>query len=173
MGIRFAQSQAERLVERLGIEAAAVDVREVAATLGLSVMETDLGEGMSGLLVTGGGKKLICVQKGDHKHRQRFTIAHEIGHFHLRHQFEPGEHVHVDKGLFVSQRGPRASEGIDSKEIEANQFAASLLMPSRLVLREAQAIGEPLSEEAIRQLARTFQVSEQAMTIRLTTLGLL
>ena len=73
-----------------------------------------------------------------------------------------------------SQRGPRASTGVDPKEIEANQFAAMLLMPERLVrsaLREMR-VGHPLDHH-VEQLARQFDVSVQAMTIRLATLGVL
>ncbi|MGH9871664.1 MAG: ImmA/IrrE family metallo-endopeptidase, partial [Pyrinomonadaceae bacterium] len=122
-----------------------------------------------------GATAQVCVQETDAEVRQRFTIAHEIGHHFLRHQFESGEHVHVDKGNYISQRGPRASDGIDGKEIEANQFAASLLMPSN-ALRQmvAKVAGEgPLLDKQVTQLSEQFKVSEQAMTIRLTGLGLL
>jgi Zn-dependent peptidase ImmA (M78 family) len=81
----------------------------------------------------------------------------------------------VDRGNFISQRGPRASEGLDPKEIEANQFAASLLLPVKLVQRRVkELVGDgPLLDYHVTQLAKEFAVSEQAMTIRLTTLGLL
>jgi Zn-dependent peptidase ImmA (M78 family) len=107
--------------------------------------------------------------------RKRFTIAHEIGHHILGHQFEAGSHVHVDRGNFISQRGPRASQGVDPKEIEANQFAASLLMPSVWVRAAAAKIQShgPLVDRHVEELANEFGVSEQAMTIRLTTLRLL
>jgi Zn-dependent peptidase ImmA (M78 family) len=62
---------------------------------------------------------------------------------------------------------------VDQKEIEANQFAASLLMPSRLLRAQVLEMGgRPLTEEQIEELARSFEVSVQAMTIRLTTLDL-
>jgi Zn-dependent peptidase ImmA (M78 family) len=63
---------------------------------------------------------------------------------------------------------------VDAKEIEANQFAASLLMPAKLVRAHAARFGKgPLLEDEVRHLAREFEVSEQAMTIRLTNLGLI
>jgi Zn-dependent peptidase ImmA (M78 family) len=169
-----ARTAAERLISRVGVNAAPVDVYTIAAELGLSVVSEDLGSDVSALLVTDGKSSIIGVHERHAATRQRFSIAHEIGHFVLRHQFQPGEHVHVDRGRFVSERGLTASAGVDPKEIEANQFAASLLMPAKLVRARAARLGKgPLLEDEVRQLAREFEVSEQAMTIRLTNLGLI
>lgn len=174
MTVAAARSIAERLMDRFSIRCPPVDVEDLAAQMGLGIIRTDLGPDVSGLLVTNAQRTYVCVHDGHHQKRQRFTIAHEIGHFVLRHQFEGGAHVHVDRGNFISQRGPRASAGIDPKEIEANQFAASLLMPSKLVRERVIALGSsPLLDQDVAALAQEFQVSEQAMTIRLTTLGLL
>jgi hypothetical protein len=41
------------------------------------------------------------------------------------------------------------------------------------MLRQPQQVRTPLQEQDVSGLAREFKVSEQAMTIRLTTLGLL
>ena len=59
----------------------------------------------------------------------------------LRHQFVRGEYVHVDRGMVVSQRGPRSALGVDPQEIEANQFAACLLMPDDLLQHAVTAVG--------------------------------
>ncbi len=173
MSTRLARMQAERLIERLRIKTPPVDVEHVAQILGLEITEDDLGVGVSGLLVTNAKTAHIFIQESDAETRKRFTIGHEIGHYFLRHQFENGEHVHVDKGNFISQRGPQAATGVDPKEIEANQFAASLLMPSKMVHERVAALGTPLLDDEVIQLAKEFKVSEQAMTIRLTTLDLL
>lgn len=176
MSLQFARKQGEKLIERFGITDWPVKVEAIAEDLGLEVTYENLGsDEVSGLLVSNGNSAHIFVQEGNHEHRQRFTIAHEIGHFVLLHQFESGKHVHVDRGNFISQRGPRASEGVDPKEIEANQFAASLLMPSKLMhQRVNELVGAgPLLDQHVEKLAKDFKVSEQAMTIRLTTLGLL
>jgi len=171
---RFAaRTAAERLIQRFGINKAPVDVYEVARALGLTIVLEDLGSDVSALLVTQGASSVIGVNKNHSDKRRRFSIAHEIGHHVMRHQFQSGEHVHVDRGSFISERGTRASAGIDPKEIEANQFAASLLMPTTVVLEHVARIGRtPLSESDIKRLAKDFNVSEQAMTIRLTVLGL-
>jgi Zn-dependent peptidase ImmA (M78 family) len=174
MSLRAARSQGEALAEAFGFRKPPVDVNAVAKALGLEVVRLDLGENVSGLLISKGKSTVIAVQENDPPNRQRFTIAHEIAHFHLRHQFEPGEHVHVDRGHLITPRNSRSSTGVDSKEIEANQFAACLLMPSKLVHDRIKALRvKSLCDDHVEKLAGEFKVSEQAMTIRLSTLGFL
>lgn len=175
MNLRYARMQAERLAEHIGKGKIPIDVDGVAQSLGLEVLYADLGEDVSGLLIFNGESAQVCVQNEDPRVRQRFTVAHEIGHHFLRHQFESGEHVHVDKGNYISQRGPRASEGVDPKEVQANQFAASLLMPTNAIRQRLAKLagGGPVLDTHVEALAEDFEVSEQAMTIRLTGLGLL
>jgi Zn-dependent peptidase ImmA (M78 family) len=174
MSLRTARYQGEALAEAFGFTKPPVDVEHIARRLGLRVVDFDLGDDISGLLISKGDSTTIAVQEGDHPNRKRFTIAHEIGHFRLRHQFEPGEHVHVDRGHLITPRNSRSSTGIDSKEIEANQFAASLLMPSKLLMRSIKSLKvKSLRDDQVAKLAEDFEVSEQAMTIRLSTLGFL
>jgi Zn-dependent peptidase ImmA (M78 family) len=171
--IEAARRAAETLIERLDIRTAPVDVAFIARTLGLQIVYNDLGEDVSGLLVTKDSKAAICVREGDALVRQRFTIAHEIGHFVLRHQFEDGEHVHVDEGFKVTARSNTRTLGHDPKEVEANQFAAALLMPSALLRPRVKRFGVVhLQDHQVVELAREFRVSEQAMALRLNALGL-
>lgn len=88
--------------------------------------------------------------------RQRFTVAHELGHFALGHEDAPR-----DTGNFQSSG--------DYRERQANRFAAELLMPASLVSRYFQN-GFVSSVES---LASTFGVSKDAMGYRLINLGLL
>ena len=172
MRIRLARNQAERLVSSLGVPGPPIDVIRVALALGVQVKDADLGDDVSGLLLTKGEAKVIFVNSDHSERRKRFTIGHELGHLYLAHQFEAGDHVHVDRGISISQRGARASTGEDPKEVEANQFAACLLMPSQLVREEAER-RHRLDEDDVVAMADEFNVSVQAMTIRLTALGLL
>lgn len=171
MSLQAARRQANKLLDRYSLPRAPVDVVALARRLGLSIIFEDLGEGVSGLLVTRDGRAFIGVQKREAVTRQRFTIAHEIGHYVMRHQLD-NYNVHVDRGYLISQRGPRSGTGMDVKEIEANHFAAALLMPTGLLRAAISSVGDPpLSDAIVTQLAKTFLVSEQAMTIRLTSLG--
>lgn len=173
MSARSARNQATILLQKCQQLTVPVDLTAVAKSLGLRVEEKPLGD-VSGLLITGEGRALICVNStGETPQRKRFTIAHEIGHFYLGHQFEEGEHVHVDRGNFISARSGRSSAGVDPKEVEANQFAAALLMPAPMVEGEAARLAGdgPLLDQHVEELAKKFDVSEQAMTIRLSALG--
>lgn len=93
--------------------------------------------------------------------RQRFTIAHELGHHALGH-LTPGKREWRDpkENFFSTAYNP--------KEVAANRFAAELLMPE-------DAIRVAISEgtKTISGLARTFHVSEVAMKFRLKNLGML
>lgn len=171
--IQTARKTAEALIERLNVTTAPVDVNSVAKALGLQIVYNELGEEVSGLLVSRDDTAAICVREGEPVVRQRFTIAHEIGHFCLRHQFEQGEHVHVDEGWKMTARSSSRTAGLAPQEVEANQFAAALLMPSKLLRsRAARFANRQLDDRDVSELARDFKVSEQAMAIRLSTLGL-
>ena len=69
--------------------------------------------------------------------RQRFTIAHEVGHLEM-HKGRPLVLDHVR----MNMRDATSSTATDVEEIEANQFAAAILMPSDLVIREARRLLE-------------------------------
>lgn len=173
MSIQSARRQAEKLIVSLGIKCPPVKVEDVAKYLGLRVLSMKLEEGISGLLITKPDMACIVIKDDDATVRQRFSIAHEIGHFALGHQFEAGEHVHVDRGYRISHRDQKSSTGTDLKEIEANQFAASLLMPTSLIREGVRKLrANELYDEHVTKLAEQFKVSEQAMTIRLSVLGL-
>ena len=169
MSIVRARQHAQRLVEQFGITETQthVDVEAVARKLGLPVVRSPMGDDISGMLVSKPGLTTICINKEQHPNRQRFTIAHEIGHHVLRHLFA-GERVHVDR---VIMRNTLSSEGTDAREIEANQFAASLLMPEHMVHHHLQAMKSHDVEDVVPKLAKQFKVSDQAMAFRLSTLG--
>jgi len=70
-------------------------------------------------------------------------------------------------------RNSHSSDGTDIKEIEANRFAAELLMPEeklRADIKKKSGIDLFGDEDKLKELAERYQVSEQAMTIRLNTL---
>jgi Zn-dependent peptidase ImmA (M78 family) len=169
-----ARRRADLLINSLEIDGLAVDVRRIARHLGARVFEMDLDD-VSGMLISRpASPPCIIVNATHHEVRKRFTIAHELGHLYLRHQAQHGAQVHVDRGNYISFRNKRSEAGTDSIEIEANQFAAVLLMPTALMRSEADKIDRHrLMDDHVEDLACRFQVSLQAMTIRLNALGLL
>jgi len=163
----------ERLLEECKIEKPPVDVRRVARVLGATVREAQAENDLSGFLhrIPGGDRVLIGVNRAHAPGRKRFTIAHELGHLLLH----GTEDFHVDKGFQVYKRDARSTEGSDRSEIEANLFAAELLMPVTFVvedLREREAIDLSKDDE-LERLAKRYHVSPQAMTFRLANLGYL
>jgi Zn-dependent peptidase ImmA (M78 family) len=116
------------------------------------------------------GVAIIGVNSAHSIGRQRFTIAHELGHLILH----KDETLHVDERAPIGFRNEESSLATKDVEIEANQFAAELLMPADLLAKEIESISDDLeAEAAVSELADRFQVSEQAMTLRLTRLGIL
>ena len=140
----------------------------MAVALGLAVLYQDLPEDISGMLVSQGAAGVIVVQAKEVPLRQRFTIAHEIGHHCLKHQFEPGA-LHIDRGFTIAFRTRFAD--VDRREAEANEFAATLLMPARLLRKAVTDLRtKSLNESHIDMLAVDFQVSVPNLMLRLMLL---
>lgn len=139
-----------------------VDPRRLAKSLGIRVQEDWLDPDESGrIVIPKSGPVVITLNQFDHPNRQRFTCAHELGHYIQRRQ--DGR----DKTRsFVDYRNTLAGLGVDRDEIYANQFAAALLMPASAV-EHAYQVG---SDTAL--LAARFGTSSQAFELRLRNLGL-
>lgn len=150
-----------------------VDVEAIVKAEGVEVVEEDLEDEVSGLLVSKNGNHVILVNSDHYPNRQRFTIAHEFGHYLMHRDIS---NIFFDEAL-VFFRDKEASEGTKYQEIEANNFAAELLMPEYLlkqIIRENPVDAFDEREESLLyKTAKKFQVSVQALTIRLTKLGLI
>lgn len=138
-----------------------VRLAELARQLGLTVRAATLPPGISGEIrpdPAAPGRYIIRVNRHDSTERQRFTVAHEIGHY-LLHRDQIGNGI-TDDVLFRSRL-------TDRREAEANRIAADLLMPDHLInqaLDRAKLIGV---DDVVDYLARQFEVSDAAMKIRL------
>ncbi len=149
-----------------------VDLKAVTKYLSIRVIEDNFDDDVSGLLVVKEGKAAIGINKDHSKNRQRFTTAHEIGHFILHHDKGESEDIFVDK-KWAYFRDADSSKGIDYKEIEANNFAAELIMPADLTKEYIRKYDLDLFDDTtIYKLSTYLQVSEEALTIRLMKLGL-
>ena len=143
----------------------------LANKMGLIVVEEILPTDVSGLLVVKNGRGNIAVNKNDVKTRKRFTIAHEIGHYHLGHTRKPSIFIDQTRSYLPKYRNANSSTGTDWQEREANAFAAALLMPEHLVRKEYNK--DPYKAMNNFEIAEEFGVSQQAMAIRLSNLGYL
>lgn len=138
--------------------------------LGIAVIKHDFDKDISGVLSINGISKSIGVNRTESPKRQRFTLAHELGHY-ILHQDK--SNLFMDSILFR-----KASEGYTKKEEkiekEANYFAANILMPATRIKHELYNMHiDFIEDEDINKLAETFGVSVSAMTYRLINLGLI
>lgn len=168
-----AETEAKSLLRALGIDQAPVPVERIAEHCGAALRFEPFEGDMSGLLYRDGERTIIGINSSDGVARQRFTISHELGHLRLH----TGRAMFVEKHVQVNLRNSISSSATNAEEIEANRFAAELLMPSSLVTREASRRLEKNASTSrdllISEMADAFRVSRQAMEIRLTNLGIL
>lgn len=168
----LAERRALQVVAEFGVAQAPVPVAELAVALGAELIYEPFDGDVSGLLIRNEDESVVIgVNAQHHQNRQRFTIAHEIGHL-LLHRGDP---LFIDKQVRIEFRDERASLANDPKEIAANRFAAELLMPRDVLHYEADQFlssrADPDSEIVVSALAKKFAVSQQAMQFRLTNLG--
>lgn len=111
----------------------------------------------SGSLSCVDGKWIMCINSSHNPKRQRFTMAHELGHYILHR----GKNIEfVDTTFF-------RSDEMDSIEYIANEFASRLLMPE-------DKLRKLIDEDRIKnigELASRFDVSSAAMKYRVISLG--
>lgn len=169
----LARRRARQLLADGGVTDAPVPVERLAQLCRATIRYEPFDGEVSGMVhCRPGGGGIIGVNSEHSKTRQRFTIAHEIGHLLL----------HADEGFHIDEKRPLrrdavSSQATDPQEMEANQFAAELLMPEVLVRASVEALvqgdDEMSFEEAIDKLARNYRVSTLAMTHRLTNLKII
>ena len=158
------------LLRKYDADTIPVDVQALAKHLNIRVVAQPLEETTSGVLIIRNGQAIIGVNASHHLHRQCFTIAHELGHFLLHGN---SSNFFVDATLKF-YRDENSADGSYTQEIEANAFAAELLMPEGLLLQYLNDQRIELDDKASRKVAASaFGVSEQALTLRLVNLGLL
>jgi Zn-dependent peptidase ImmA (M78 family) len=138
-----------------------VDPFRIAQKMGVKAFIAGLDAGVSGLLIKRPGQDAeIYVHGSDSPNRQRFTCAHELGHYVKR--SATGD----DGWEYVERRDLISTAGTDQEEIYANQFAAALLMPKdEVIARFSEGV-------SAGTLAPEFGVSADAMHFRLVKLGL-
>jgi Zn-dependent peptidase ImmA (M78 family) len=145
------------------ITAPLVNVFDIAAAEGIAVRYRIFKAGdrdVSGFYFA--KDKTIYLNADEPAVRQAFTIAHELGHYFLGHKTN-------EYGVYRRSKA-HLNEITESNEIEADQFAANLLMPEPMV-RTMLAKYPFLLDVDLSLLARRFGVSTSAINNRLRFLG--
>ncbi|UVO28160.1 ImmA/IrrE family metallo-endopeptidase [Bradyrhizobium arachidis] len=156
------------LLEKYRVRGPAVPVENIARGEGASIMVREFNNEISGLLLRQGGSAIIGVEKKQSPARKRFTIAHELGHLMLH----VGREVRFDTAFRINLRSPESSTAEDVEEIESNAFAAALLMPEPFLRNDTAGFVLDVEDAAlVQKLAKRYNVSAQAMTVRLINLS--
>jgi Zn-dependent peptidase ImmA (M78 family) len=151
----------------LGIRTPPIPLDKVGAHFDATIRRAPLDDELSGIIFIRKNIPIIGINAIHHPNRQRFTLAHELGHLVL-HKTLITNMVHVDKSFPFLLRNSKAATGTDKIEIEANQFAAELLMPEMMVLRELDSNKLDIDDEILlEELGRKFLVSKQAISYRI------
>lgn len=148
----YYREKAAELVTGTGYQTPPIDVRAIAAGLGLEIIELSLPSWFFGVLMNVEGDPYVVINKMMPDHRKHFTIAHEIAH-HVLHKDEICYMKNSKRSYFHR---------------EADIFAAEMCMPSEMVRAEAR---KWFNDH--RYLASLFGVSEIAMVRKMQELGLL
>ncbi|NSL93740.1 ImmA/IrrE family metallo-endopeptidase [Acetobacter syzygii] len=131
-----------------------IDLDRIAEAQGIEIRDLADGDddGASGWYREDDERPLILINRNRSVAHQRFTLAHELGHYFMKH----GSRAR-DTYRQIRLREP--------EEVSANRFAAELLMPKEMV---EEFLDQGLSAW---EMARRFGVSDEAMGYRLHNLG--
>lgn len=137
------------------------DLDAIAGEDGIQIIHSRARDpGWTACLVRSENFGIVSCQPGQSTGRRRFSIAHELGHFHIpthrtKRSFRPCEASDLE-----------AAEGYGrEQEWEANSFAAYLLMPRKEFVEDSRDL--PVSFESARMLARMYGVSVTAAARRM------
>jgi hypothetical protein len=106
------------------------------------------------------GRTIIAAGTTDNPERQRFTIAHELGH--------------LESGRMSADIHSLPDAAYNSDEIWANNFARHLLLPLPALdrfLTDAKRSKGALGEESLSDMVRVFGISPAAAMIQLVNSG--
>ncbi|OJY67810.1 ImmA/IrrE family metallo-endopeptidase [Rhizobium sp. 60-20] len=191
------ESKANQVLLDLGYKSGPVDLNEICSALSVDLQFTDqLRLDRDGATILGSAnfdKRSIQINAHRDRNRERFTLGHEIGHFCLNHDRYLRSETIVEQDLFTDIEA-REAFNYERLEFQANAFSSSLLLPSE-VFHVAVAVGrsrfdikdrghgyifvddQPCNfvpyDELLSDLSQYFEVSKQAIEIKLKKSGLL
>ena len=149
------RTKVKSILDKLNIVSAPIPIEKIANLFSLAIIYyPKFPNSVSGTIIKDDDFHAIGVNENHSKVRQRFTIAHELGHYIMGHD----ENTYLDDSFDKST----------DKEREANKFAGELLMPFEILKTDIEK-----NVYNIPSLAKRYEVSEQAMSIRLLETNLI
>lgn len=151
----------EKLLQELGINnPEEIDIEAIAEYCQATVIPQKL-HGSAARIIGIGDRAFITVDSQSPRARQRFSAAHELGHWML------------DRGklanFICSERNFINDWSFDNPERRANRYAANLLLPQFIF--HPLAKNKEITFQTVRELCHKFQTSLTATAIRLVELG--
>jgi len=162
---------ANTILKRYNMYGIPVDTIVLANKMGINVKNGNFSDpSVSGMIHKKGEKVELCIKVSDELHKQRFTVAHELGHvvLHLN-DLDDGDHPEQDINILRRNSNIKfkyTNKYVETAEKEANQFAAALLMDEELV----RAMWGKFP--SLEDIADAFGVPKEAMAYRLGNLDL-
>ena len=161
---------AQAITNQLGDTPCAVDVRQIASDIDIYEIREEPLNGLAGCLIVPEDKSVgaIAVDGKMGEERKRYTIGHEIGHYvnPMHRASSPEGFKCTRKDMLIERFAPGDKHA--KMELEANQFAAELLMPAAWVRRFLKPkVG--LDLQHIFDMAQLFEVSKEAAARRYLT----
>lgn len=154
---------AQRTLKEIKVDNPPVDVHKVLQHLGINLLPYAFPDKISAILLKENNMFVVGVNENHHPNRQRFSIAHEIGHYLLGHYKD----VFVDSAEITEGRFDiRDTVQNKIQEQEANYFAGELLIPSEMIKRDFVKIHN------VEEIAKLYKVSKEALWVRLLKLKL-
>lgn len=146
------KAAAKETLENNFIESPPVIIHELVENYGLTVFCANFVNKTIAAYIDF-DKQWIVVNKEDALVRQNFSIAHELGHWIMHHD----KVVADENNIRIVYRKPMGGE-TDPLEIEANAFAAYLLVPEEMLKQHQQ--------KSDLELAQLFNVSQSLIGFR-------
>jgi Zn-dependent peptidase ImmA (M78 family) len=144
-----------QILSKLNIQSPPVPIERVAELFSLKVVHySKFPDSISGAIIQQDDLNAIGINSNHATVRQRFSMAHELGHYLLGH----------DSTKIIDDTFDIPTD----KEQQANKFAAELLIPFDFLKNDIESHSH---EYDIPALAKRYEVSEQAMSIRLLETG--
>ena len=147
---------AKAILKQLPADTLKVPIRDIAKAIDIYEIREEELEGLEGALIVPPDKSVgaILIKRGRHEFRERFTIAHEIGHY-----VHPYHRANSHDGFICKERDFRADNSVSQDahtrmEAQANEFAAELLMP-------AQAVADFIRSKACADLNHIIELANR------------
>ncbi|HEV7434784.1 MAG TPA: ImmA/IrrE family metallo-endopeptidase [Pseudorhizobium sp.] len=191
------EGAAHVVLKAIGYKLGAVDLERICSSLSIDLRFTELAvQDNDGAFVLGSAnfdQRTIQINAHGNHHRERFTIAHEIGHFCLEHWRYLRSERTIETDLFLEGR-TEIGTNYSRLEIQANMFAANLILPdtafraATFVARELVGFrnrghgyiyvdDQPANladyDDLLVCLSKHFEASKEVVEIKLKTMNLL